>query len=178
MSAASITHPEVAAIALPADVDVEEHALGDSPRPRRRAKRLDRLTRRAEAFMLHRTGVDVPTIADRMGVHPKTVQRWIREEVQRIPQETADEMRALELARLDAILAPQMRLALAGDGRAADLVLRIMERRARYLALDSEDLGRQHAFRLFADGSGEGIGPDGVRVDRFRTWKEALRDAG
>jgi hypothetical protein len=49
---------------------------------------------------------------------------------------------------------------------------------ARYLAVDSGDLSRQHAFRLFADGSGEGIGPDGVMVDRFRTWKEALRDAG
>lgn len=143
MSAASIIqHPEVAALpaapvpALPADVDLEEYNLGDSPRPRRRAKRLDRLTRRAEAFMLHRTGIDAATIADRMDVHPKTVQRWIREEVQRIPQETADEIRALELARLDAILAPQMRLAMAGDPRAADVVLRIMERRAKYLGLD------------------------------------------
>ena len=48
---------------------------------------------------------------------------------------------------------------------------------ARYLAVDSEDLSRQHSFRLFADGSGDGRRADGVRVDRFRTWKEALRDA-
>lgn len=149
MSAAysTIPHLEVAALpairvpALPPDVSPEEYALGDAPRPRRRAKRLDRLTRRAEAFMLHRTGVDMTTIAQRMDVHPKTVQRWIREEVQRIPEEEAQAIRAIELARLDAILVPQMRLALAGDGYAVDRVLKIMERRARYLGLDDAKPG-------------------------------------
>jgi hypothetical protein len=48
---------------------------------------------------------------------------------------------------------------------------------ARYLAVDSRDLARQHAFRLFADGSGDGRGPDGRSHGRFRTWKEALRDS-
>ena len=49
---------------------------------------------------------------------------------------------------------------------------------ARYLALDADDLSRAFTFRLFPDGSGQGEGPDGVGYDRFRTWKEALRDAG
>ncbi|OIU87672.1 hypothetical protein BFN01_08335 [Microbacterium sp. AR7-10] len=133
--------PAAAVPALPADMDPAEYALGDAPRPRRRAKRLDRLTRRAEAFVLHRTGVDMTTIAQRMDVHPKTVQRWIREEVQRIPEEEAQAIRAIELARLDAILVPQMRLALAGDGYAVDRVLKIMERRARYLGLDDAKPG-------------------------------------
>lgn len=47
---------------------------------------------------------------------------------------------------------------------------------ARYLALAAEDLSQQWSFRLFADGSGEGTGPDGVVHQRFRTWKESLRD--
>ena len=47
---------------------------------------------------------------------------------------------------------------------------------ARYMALAADDLGRRYEFRLFPDGSGEGVGPDGVRHARFRTWKEALRD--
>jgi len=34
-----------------------------------------------------------------------------------------------------------------------------------------------YAFRLFPDGSGEGLGPDGGTHTRFREWKEALRDA-
>ena len=47
---------------------------------------------------------------------------------------------------------------------------------ARYLALNAEQLDEQYTFRLYPDGSGDGIGPDGVRHTRFRTWKEALRD--
>jgi hypothetical protein len=49
---------------------------------------------------------------------------------------------------------------------------------ARYLAVAADDLSRAFTFRLFPDGSGEGEGPDGVTYERFRAWKEALRDAG
>ncbi len=47
---------------------------------------------------------------------------------------------------------------------------------ARYLAVADHDLSQQWSFRLFPDGSGEGVGPDGVLHRRFRTWKESLRD--
>lgn len=56
----------------------------------------------------------------------------------------------------------------AGPARGAD---------ARYLAVHAENLDRQWSFRLFSDGTGEGEGPDGRIHQRFRTWKEALRDA-
>jgi hypothetical protein len=49
---------------------------------------------------------------------------------------------------------------------------------ARYMAIRSDDLDVQHTFRLFPDGHGEGTGPDGVAHDRFRAWKESLRDSG
>jgi hypothetical protein len=45
---------------------------------------------------------------------------------------------------------------------------------ARYLAIDARDLTIQHAFRLFPDGSGDGIGPSGRSHTRFRSWKEDL----
>jgi len=45
---------------------------------------------------------------------------------------------------------------------------------ARYLAIDAADLSTQYTFRLFADGTGAGVGPSGIRVDRFRAWKEDL----
>lgn len=45
---------------------------------------------------------------------------------------------------------------------------------ARYWAADADDLRRQMVFRLYPDGSGEGIGPSGARHTRFRTWKEDL----
>lgn len=48
---------------------------------------------------------------------------------------------------------------------------------ARYLAVAADDLAERYAFRLFPDGTGEGLGPDGATHTRFRAWKEALRDA-
>lgn len=47
---------------------------------------------------------------------------------------------------------------------------------ARYMAIAAGDVGRSHVFHLRADGSGEGDGPTGTRHERFRTWKEDLRD--
>jgi hypothetical protein len=48
---------------------------------------------------------------------------------------------------------------------------------ARYMALAADNLSTTWTFRLFPDGNGEGEGPDGVVHTRFRSWKEALRDA-
>ena len=48
---------------------------------------------------------------------------------------------------------------------------------ARYMAIAADDLTEQYTFRLFPNGTGSGTGPDGVEQTRFRTWKEALRDA-
>jgi len=45
---------------------------------------------------------------------------------------------------------------------------------ARYWVADAADLGRQYNFRLFPDGSGDGLGPSGTRHTRFRAWKEDL----
>jgi hypothetical protein len=49
---------------------------------------------------------------------------------------------------------------------------------ARYMALAADDLSERYTFRLWPDGRGEGRGPDGITHERFRAWKEALRDAG
>ncbi|HEY4376503.1 MAG TPA: hypothetical protein VGM93_05070 [Acidimicrobiales bacterium] len=47
---------------------------------------------------------------------------------------------------------------------------------ARYWAARIEDLATSYTFRLYADGTGDGQGPSGDRHERFRTWKEDLRD--
>ena len=48
---------------------------------------------------------------------------------------------------------------------------------ARYWACHSDDLDRSFTFRIFPDGTGSGVGPSGATVDRFRAWKEDLRDS-
>ena len=47
---------------------------------------------------------------------------------------------------------------------------------ARYLAVAADDLDRSFTFTLEPDGTGRGDGPSGVTHERFRTWKEDLRD--
>jgi hypothetical protein len=56
----------------------------------------------------------------------------------------------------------------AGPAKGAD---------ARYWAAHVDRLDESFTLRLFADGTADGVGPSGVRVDRFRAWKEDLRDA-
>lgn len=48
---------------------------------------------------------------------------------------------------------------------------------ARYWAARADRLDDEYTFRLYPDGSGEGTGPGGVTTDRFRAWKESLRDS-
>lgn len=49
---------------------------------------------------------------------------------------------------------------------------------ARYWAARADDLGDQWTFTLAPDGTGHGEGPSGQVHDRFRSWKEDLRDHG
>lgn len=49
---------------------------------------------------------------------------------------------------------------------------------ARYWAGRADDLADAWTFTLHADGSGHGVGPSGRHHDRFRAWKEDLRDHG
>jgi hypothetical protein len=49
---------------------------------------------------------------------------------------------------------------------------------ATYVALDAEALERTFTFALTPEGDGDGHGPSGTRHQRFRAWKEDLRDHG
>jgi hypothetical protein len=47
---------------------------------------------------------------------------------------------------------------------------------ARYWAALADDTARAFTLRLFPDGRADGAGPSGAVHDRFRAWKEDLRD--
>ena len=47
---------------------------------------------------------------------------------------------------------------------------------ARYWAARVDRLDDPVTLRLFPDGTADGVGPSGARHDRFRAWKEDLRD--
>ncbi|MEM1334957.1 MAG: hypothetical protein AAGG08_16025, partial [Actinomycetota bacterium] len=46
---------------------------------------------------------------------------------------------------------------------------------ARYWVVH-DATGAEFTLRLHPDGSADGVGPSGTRHDRFRAWKEDLRD--
>lgn len=48
---------------------------------------------------------------------------------------------------------------------------------ARYWAARADRLDDHATLRLRPDGTADGVGPSGARHDRFRSWKEDLRDA-
>ena len=49
---------------------------------------------------------------------------------------------------------------------------------ARYWAARADDTATRYRLRLHPDGRAEGAGPSGAVHDRFRAWKEDLRDDG
>ena len=123
------------------DLNPDELAQGDLPAPTARTQtsraRAEKVTRRIEALRLRRVGLTYDQIATRMKVSRSTVHHWITDSLKSSLREEAEEVRLLELERLDMVLGPQMRQAMTGDGPAVDRVLKIMERRARYLNLDA-----------------------------------------
>lgn len=91
-----------------------------------------------EALKLRRQGYDYQTIADKLGYATKAsawtvVNRLLAAE----KREASAGIVELELQRLDEMQAPMYRRALTGNPAAVDRVLKIMERRAKYLNLDN-----------------------------------------
>lgn len=93
--------------------------------------------RRARAVRLRLGGASYDTIAKDLGLASrasawKLVQRALRDRV----FEEVDQYRELELQRLDALQAAHWGAAVAGDVKAALLVLKIIEQRVKLLCLD------------------------------------------
>ncbi len=96
--------------------------------------------RRARALQLRKEGASFNDIGAELGMSRsaahKTVQRGLAE-LTRLAEGEADELRAMELARLDALLNAVWPAATDGDLPAVDRALKIGERRARLLGLDA-----------------------------------------
>lgn len=48
---------------------------------------------------------------------------------------------------------------------------------ARYWVMHVDQPATTYTLRLYPDGRAEGVGPSGATHERFRAWKEDLRDA-
>ena len=94
--------------------------------------------RQLKALTLRKAGAGYQAIADALGYKDHTgAWRAVKSALKRTLQEPADELRTLELARLDDMakaIAPHVA---AGNLTAIDRNLKIMERRARLVGLDA-----------------------------------------
>ena len=94
--------------------------------------------RQKEALSLRLVGLSYDAIAERLEFANRSgAFRAVQAALKKTLQEPADELRTLELERLDSMLLPMMAQAKKGNQGAVDRVLRIMERRAKLLGLDA-----------------------------------------
>lgn len=106
-------------------------------RGHRKTPTAERLEAEAQALDMRRAGVTYDVIGQRLGINPGVAHRYVSEALRRTLQEPADELRTLEVARLDRLEFAVWARAMSGDQAAVQSVLRISERRAKLLGLDA-----------------------------------------
>ena len=95
------------------------------------------LKRKEQAVKLRLAGLTYQAIGDKIGVTKMRAYEYIAEEmveIKRSTAEAAEQVKEFELHRLDAMLEKLWKR--RGDARVADTILRLMDRRSRYLGLD------------------------------------------
>jgi hypothetical protein len=104
-------------------------------------KRIAAVERKRQALELRKAGLTYQEIADRLGYDgPSGAYATIRAALRALVKEPAEELRDLEVARLDALLSGIWLEARKGNVSKIDRVLKIMERRATLLGLDAPKL--------------------------------------
>lgn len=94
--------------------------------------------RTLQALELRKAGLAYTVIADKLGYATRGAA-WaaVMRALKRTLQEPADEVRALEVERLDALYLQMFSRAMKGDYGAVDRCIKISERRAKLLGLDA-----------------------------------------
>lgn len=102
--------------------------------------RIDVAKRRAEALELRRAGLTFQDIADRLGYkHRSAAHKDVQRALEKLIFEPAQDVLALELSRLDALTQTLWAQARRGDLQAIDRIVKLMNRRAKYLGLDAPE---------------------------------------
>lgn len=101
-------------------------------------RRLEAAAKQRQALSLRQAGVTYADIADRLGYAASSgAYKAVMAALDKTLQEPADELRRVELARLDRLQSSVWLAATGGDMTALDRILKIMERRARLMGLDA-----------------------------------------
>lgn len=105
--------------------------------------RIESAERRGLALELRKSGATFQEIADKIGYADRhTARDAVMRGLQDITRDNAEEVLELELARLDALMAGLW--GQRGDPVAVQTILKIMERRSKYLGLDDYESRMAH----------------------------------
>lgn len=96
--------------------------------------------RAVKAVELRKNGLTFRSIAEQVGYNsPQAAYDAVKRLLRETLREPADELRTLELERLDAMWQAHYLAAQAGDVQAIGACMKLMERRARLLGLDAPE---------------------------------------
>jgi DNA-binding CsgD family transcriptional regulator len=101
------------------------------------------LTTERQTYMLQlrRTGTSLAEICSMMELSMSSVKSCLKGAYSKLSMEhEAEESRQLELVRLDEVMHAYYDKAIEGDEKAADIVFKSMDRRAKLLGLDAPEL--------------------------------------
>jgi predicted transcriptional regulator len=117
-------------------------------------KSANRAERAARAFALRKAGLSYRDIAEELGVSHQLVYRDVQASIKQFLDEAREhhaQIMAIEAARLDDLQRVMWEQAAMGDRRAIETVLKIMERRAKLLGLDTPVATKQVNVTLTPD---------------------------
>lgn len=102
----------------------------------------DPTSRAWSAYKLRQTGLDWRTVADKCGYKNSTTARlevktWLERTAANLSRERRLEALEEELDRLDALQEANWHQAIAGDVKATEAVLKVIDRRIKLLGLDT-----------------------------------------
>lgn len=104
------------------------------------ARRTQAAERARQAVALRLAGATFAQIAERLGVTAPAAYKMVAKHLAALAKETAEnaeQLRGMEIQRLDALQAALWTDAMRGDEQKVDRVLKIMARRAALLGLDA-----------------------------------------
>jgi|GEM_PF-4126515 len=93
--------------------------------------------KRADALAFRLMGHTFEVIGEQIGVTTQRAHQLVLEALNDTLTEPAEELRSLEVSRLDQMMTGVYSAAVLGDTKAIDSVLKIQERRAKLLGMDA-----------------------------------------
>jgi Sigma-70, region 4 len=90
-----------------------------------------------QALRLRSLGYTYRRIAEEMGCNVGTAYSRVQRALAQIPAEAVDEYRSIQRQQMDDLMATYLPQALAGDYKSAELVMKLLDRRAKLEGIDA-----------------------------------------